>query len=162
MVITDLEDIEEKIIAASKSNAYSEGRSLMSQRFVGIQSEEELIDIFKGAGLTDEQKKEINRQWRAGVNNRNLYERAVDDRFKEMRKEGISDVDRFKSESLKILLQYQRRVLLGLEEFEEIISREQKSIVTKPLKSISEMTTEEKRRELQKIRELKSPFRLKF
>jgi len=131
MVITDLEDIEEKIIAASKSNAYSEGRSLMSQRFVGIQSEEELIDIFKGAGLTDEQKKEINRQWRAEVNNRNLYERAVDDRFKEMRKEGISDVDRFKSESLKILLQYQRRVLLGLEKFEEAVSEEQRGIIRK-------------------------------
>ena len=130
-VVADLEDIEEKIIATAKSNAYTEGKGLMSQRFVGIQSEEELIDIFKGSGLTDEQKKEINRQWRAEVNNRNLYERAVDDRFKEMRKEGISDVDRFKSESLKILLQYERRVLLGLEKFEEVVTEEQRGIIRK-------------------------------
>lgn len=128
-VVADLEDIEEKIIATAKSNAYSEGVSLMSRRFVGIQSEEDLIDIFKGAGLTEEQKKRTNRQWRAEVNNRNLYERAVDDRFKEMRKERISDVDKFKSESLKILLQYERRVLLGLEEFEEVVTKEQRGIV---------------------------------
>lgn len=168
-IVADLEDIEEKIIATAKSNAYSEGRGLMSQRFVGIQSEEDLIDLFKGASLSEEEKSKINRLWRAEVNNRDLYERAVDDRFREMRKEKISDVDKFRSESLRILLQYQRRSqlkftmigevpsIVSLEEFEAIVAAEQKRILAKPkpIKPISEMTTAEKRKELERIRELR-------
>ncbi len=166
-VLADLEDIEAKIIATAKSNAYSEGVGLMSRRFVGIQTEEDLIDLFRGAGLTEDEKKRINRRWTAEVNNRDLYERAVDDRFKEMRKEGISDGDKYKSESLKILLQYQRRGRLGLVELEAKIREEQREITGEPpespeligppapLKSIDEMTTAEKQKELERIRELR-------
>lgn len=168
-VVADLEDIEEKIIAVAKSNAYSEGRGLMSQRFVGIQSEEDLIDLFRGAGLSEEEKSRINRRWRAEVNNRDLYERAINDRFREMRKEKISDVEKFRAESLRILLQYQRRTQLKfqpgalipspitLEELEESIAKEQKEIISKPkpIKPISKMSTAEKRKELERIRELK-------
>ncbi len=163
-VLADLEDIEAKIIATAKVNAYDEGKGLMSRRFVGIQTEEDLIDLFRGAGLTEDEKKRINRRWTAEVNNRNLYERAVDDRFKEMRKDGISDVGKYTSESLKILLQYQRRSRLNLVSLEEEVREEQRKITGKspevigppaPLKSIDEMTTEEKQRELERIRELK-------
>jgi hypothetical protein len=163
-VLADLEDIEAKIIATAKANAYDEGRGLMSRRFVGIQTEEDLIDLFRGAGLTEDEKKRINRRWTVEVNNRNLYERAVDDRFKEMRKEGISDVGKYTSESLKILLQYQRRNRLNLEDLEEKVREEQREITGEPpeivgppapLKSIDEMTTEEKQKELERIRELK-------
>ena len=165
-VVADLEDIEARIIATAKSNAYDEGRGLMSQRFVGIQSEEELIDLFKGAGLTEDEKKRINRRWTAEVNNRDLYERAIDERFKEMRKEGISDISKYKSESLKILLQYQRRNRLSLVGLEEKIREEQRRITGEPppefigppvptLKSIDKMTTVEKQKELERIRELK-------
>ncbi len=163
-VFVDLEDIEARIIATAKSNAYSEGVGLMSRRFVGIQTIEELaIDLF-GTGLTEDEKKRINRRFTAEVNNRDLYERTVDDRFKEMRKEGISDISKYKSESLKILLQYQRRGRLGLVALETIIREEQREITGEPpelvgpptpLKSIDEMTTEEKQRELERIRELR-------
>ncbi len=155
-VFVDLEDIEAKIIATAKSNAYNEGRGLMSRQFVGIQTFEELLTAFAGVG--DEKLKEINRRWTAEVNNRDLYERAVNDRFKEMRQEKVSDVDRYKSESLRILLQYQRRGRLTLEELERVVTEEQEKIVVgKPTKtkSIKEMTTDEKRKELERIRELK-------
>jgi hypothetical protein len=164
-VLSDLEDIEAKIIATAKSNAYSEGIGLMSRRFVGIQTEEELeIDLFRIAGLSEEEKKRINRRWTAEVNNRDLYERAIDDRFKEMREEGISDIDKYKSESLKILLQYQRRNRLNLVELEQKVREEQRVITGEPreitgppipLKSIDEMTTAEKQRQLERIRELR-------
>ncbi len=163
-VFADLEDIEAKIIATAKSNAYSEGISLMSRRFVGIQTEEDLIDIFKGAGLSEDEKKRINRRWTAEVNNRDLYERAVEDRFKEMRKDGISDSSKYTSESLKILLQYQRRGRLSLVGLETKIREEQREITGEPpefigppspLKSIDEMTTAEKQKELERIRELR-------
>ena len=168
-IVEKLEDIEAKIIATAKSNAYSEGRGLMSQRFIGIQSEEDLIDLFRGAGLTEKEKSRINRRWRAEVNNRDLYERAVDDRFKEMRKEKISDIDKYKAESLRILLEFQRRTQLRyttvgfvetevtLEEFEATVAARQQRIVKpiKKIKPVSEMTTAEKQRELERIRELK-------
>lgn len=163
-VVTNLEDIEAKIIATAKSNAYSEGRGLMSQRFVGIQSEEDLIDLFRGSGLSDAEKARINKSWTAEVNNRDLYERAVDDRFKEMRKEGVSDIAKYRAESLKILLQYQQRKRLSIEPFEAEITREQQRILGTLLpvgppapiaRPIEEMSTKEKQAELQRIRELK-------
>ena len=155
-VIADLEDVEAKIIAAAKSNAYDEGKGLMSRRFVGIQTEEDLIDLFRGAGLTDEEKDRINRRWTAEVNNRDLYERAISDRFVEMRQEKISDVNKYRTESLRILLQYQRRGRLGLEELEVEVGREQQEILFgTAIKPISEMTTEEKQEELARIRGLK-------
>ena len=128
VVFADLEDVEAKIIAVAKLNAYDEGVGLMSRRFVGIQTAEQLaIDLF-ATGLSEDEKKRINRRWRAEVDNRNLYERAVDDRFKEMRKEGISDGDKYKSESLKIYLQYQRRNRLSLLALETKIREEQREI----------------------------------
>jgi hypothetical protein len=154
-VIADIEDVEAKIIASAKSNAYNEGVGLMSRQFVGIQTLEDLLTAFAGVG--DEQMKKINKRWTAEVNNRDLYERAIDDRFKEMRKEGISDIAKYKAESLKILLQYQRRKAYGPEQFEVIIKTEQERIITPPkvLKPVSEMTTAEKQAELERIRELK-------
>ena len=131
-VLADLEDIEAKIIATAKSNAYDEGRGLMSRRFVGIQTEEDLIDLFRGAGLSEDEKKRINRRWTAEVNNRDLYERAVDDRFKEMRREKISDISKYRSESLKILLQYQRRIRVTLAECETKVSEEQRETTGEP------------------------------
>lgn len=156
-VVADLEDIEAKIIATAKSNAYSEGRGLMSQRFAGIQSEEDLIDLFRGAGLTEAEKKRINRRWTAEVNNKDLYERAVDDRFKEMRQKKISDVDKYKAESLRVLLQYQKRKRLSIEGLERAVAEEQRIIISTPtqVKPVGEMTTEEKQRELIRIRELR-------
>ena len=154
-VFVDLEDIEARIIATAKSNAYSEGTGLMSRQFIGIQSPED-FSLFT-VGLTEAQKQRINRRWTAEVNNRDLYERAVDDRFKEMRQEKVTDVDKFRSESLRIMLQYQRRIRLSLEELEEVVTREQRQIVSGPVttKPISEMTTAEKQRELERIRELR-------
>lgn len=154
-VVADLEDEEAKIIAAAKSNAYDEGKGLMSRRFVGIQTEEDLIDLFRGAGLTDEEKDRINRRWTAEINNRSLYERAIDDRFREMRQEKISDVNKYRTESLRILLQYQRRGRLSLEELEIEVGGEQQEILVGTVKPIGEMTTEEKQAELARIRELK-------
>lgn len=156
-VFVDLEDIEENIIAASKSNAYSEGVGLMSVEFVGITSDDDFLKMLLGTtGLTDEERDRINRRWEAEKSNRNLYERAVDSRFKEMRKEGISDVDRFTSESLKIYLQYQKRKRLTLEELEAQVEREQQRIIFRTLKPVSEMTTIEKQKELERIRGLKA------
>ncbi len=152
-VVSDLEAIEEKIIATAKTNAYSEGRGLMSQRFVGIQSEEELIDLFRGAGLTDEEKTRINRTFTVEVSNRDLYERAVDDRFREMQKAGISDPVKFTAESLKILQEYQKRKTLSLKELETTVAKEQKKIISGTLKPVSEMTEAEVRAEKARIRE---------
>lgn len=128
-VVTRLEDVEAKIIANAKSNAYSEGKRLMSRRFVGIQSEEDLIDLF-GTGLSDAEKKRINRLWTAEVANRDLYERAVDDRFTEMRRAGISDIKRFTDESLRILQSYKRRKTLELEDLELEVGIEERQILS--------------------------------
>lgn len=158
IAIVDLEDIEEKIIATAKSNAYSEGKRLMSLQFVGIESQDEFARAFLDVpGLTDEEKKRINRRWDAELANRDLYEKAVNDRFKEMRREKVSDIDSYQKESLKILLQYRNRSRLKLEEFEAVIVKEEQRIVSPSttVKPISEMTTAEKQRELERIRELK-------
>ena len=158
IAIVDLEDIEEKIIATAKSNAYSEGKRLMSLQFVGIESQDEFARAFLDVpGLTDEEKKRINRRWDAELANRDLYEKAVNDRFKEMRREKVSDIDSYQKESLKILLQYRNRSRLKLEEFEAVITKEEQRIVSPSttVKPISEMTTAEKQRELERIRELK-------
>lgn len=158
-VVADLEDVEAKIIASAKSNAYSEGKGLMSQRFVGIQSEEDLIDLFRGIGLSDEEKRKINRTWTAEVANRDLYERAVDDRFVEMRQAEISDIQKFSRESLSILLQYQKRKRLSLEELEAEVRAEQKAIIAPPpkpaLSDISKMSEQEVLVEKARIRELR-------
>ncbi len=141
--------LEGKAIQVAKSNADDEGKALMSQRFVGIQNEEDLIDLFRVAGLTDEEKKRINRQWTAEVNNRALYERAVDNRFRELQEAGITDIDKYTSESLRILLQYQRRKQLSLEKLEEAVGREQQKIILRP---VSELTADEARAELARRR----------
>lgn len=160
-IVADLEDIEEKIIATAKSNAYSEGRGLMSVQFVGISSQDDFVRlVLDTPGLTEEEKKRINRRWEAELSNRDLYERAVDDRFKEMRKAKISAPTQFKSESLEILLQYQRRKRLTLEELEREVSVEQQKIISKSTKTtivkpVGKMTTIEKQKELERIRELK-------
>ncbi len=178
-VFVDLEDVEAKIIAASKSNAYSEGRSLMSRAFADVGKEGLLAELEKLTQLSGEEKDKINRRFVAEVSNRDLYERAVDDRFKEIRQEKISDISKYQSESLRILLQYQRRGRLGLEALEEEVVREQRRILDQPIeltapeialqrqediglievqrtiKPIDEMTTEEKQRELARIRELR-------
>lgn len=156
-VVADIEDIAAKVIATAKSNAYDEGRSLMSRAFVGINSFDQLLDIFGEA--TDENKRRISRRFTAEVNNRELYERAVDDRFKEMRKENISGVSKYTSESLRILLQYQKRRTLNLEELEEIVGKEQREIIgglpqtTKPnLVPTSGLQQNELLQELQRVR----------
>ena len=131
-VVVRIEDVEAKIIANAKSNAYSEGKGLMSQRFVGIQSEEDLIDLFRGSGLSDDEKKRINRLWTAEVANRDLYERAVDDRFREMRQAGVSDIKKFTDESLRILQSYKRRKTLELEALEVEVGAEQQAIIAEP------------------------------
>ncbi len=169
-VVADLEEVEEKIIATAKSNAYNEGRGLMSFQFVDIQTRDEFERLVLGVkGLTEDDKKRINRRWEAEVSNRDLYERAVDDRFREMRREKISDPNRFKAESLGILLQYQRRKRLALEELEAEIRTEQRKTISKvpsefigpkkPIRPIDKMTTEERQRELERIRELKRLIR---
>ncbi len=126
-VVADLEDIEAKVIATSKSNAYSEGRGLMSRQFIGIQSPED-FNLFT-AGLTDAQKQKLNKRFTLEINNRDLYERAIDDRFKELRKEGVSDVSKYNTEGLRILLEYQKRAKLGLEELEAAVKEEQSEIL---------------------------------
>lgn len=154
-VFADLEDVSTKIIATAKSNAYDEGKGLMSRRFVGIQSEEDLIDLFAGSGLSDEEKTRINRRFTAEINNRDLYERAVDDKFREMRRDKITDTSKFRAESLGILLTYQKRKTLSLEQFENVIAKEQQTIITPSVKPVAEMTKEEKRIELKKIQDLR-------
>ena len=155
-VVADLEDVATKIIGTAKSTAYSEGRGLISRQFSRIQTFEDLITQFAGVG--DEQLKEINRRWTAEINNRDLYERAIDDRFREMRKAGISEGAKFKAESLEILLQYQRRKQLSLEELEAAVGREQQRIqplVGPPapiLRPVSEFTAAEARAELARRR----------
>lgn len=158
-VLADLEDIGTRVIGTAKTNAYDEGRGLMSVQFVGIKSQDDLFDLFAATtGLTEEEKKRINRRWEAEVSNRDLYERAVDSRFREMRKEGVTDTQKFQAESLRVLLQYQRRKRLGLEQLEAAIREEQQVIVAgKPVtdKPVKDMTVAEKQAELQRIRELK-------
>jgi hypothetical protein len=113
-VVSDLEAVSSKILGTAKSNAYAEGSSLRSVQFVGIETEDQFTKLFAGSGLTEGQKKRLNRRRLAEINNQDLYERAVSDRLNEMRKSGIEDVNKYKSESLSILLQYQNRLNLKL------------------------------------------------
>ena len=162
-VFSDLEDIEEKIIASSKSNAYGNGIVLMSERFVGVKDEDALLQmLLSGKGITEEDKKRINRQFAAEVANRDLYERAVDERFKEMRKAGISESSKFKAEALDILLTYQQRKLLELKELELRVATEQRRIIqgisAEPqtvVRDVKDLTEAEKQTELERIRELR-------
>ena len=166
-VVADLEDVATKVIGTAKANAYGEGKALMSVQFVGIKSTEDLSSLFAVAGLSEDEKKRINRRWEAEVANRDLYERAVDDRFREMRGEGVADITKYQSESLRVLLQYQKRKRLGLEALETEITREQQIIITGRAgrvgppapQAIQEMTTEQKQAELQRIRELRQLIR---
>ena len=135
----------------------------MSEQFVGIKGKDDELfrQLIGTKGLTDKDKARINRRFTAEINNRDLYERAVDDRYKEMRKANISEPSKFKSESLEILLQYQKRKHLTLEELEAEVAREQvrlRPFVGPPaptVKPVSEMTISEKQDELERIRELK-------
>lgn len=149
----EVREIQDKAIGVAKVNAKNEGKALMSRRFVGIQTEEELLDLFRGTGLTEEEKRRINRQFTAEVNNRSLYDRAVGRRFSEMQEANITDVDKYTSESLKILQQYQRRKRLELEELEAVVTVEQEKIISGTLKPASEMTEAEVRAEKARIRE---------
>jgi hypothetical protein len=165
-VISDLEDVSAKIIGTAKSNAYDEGTGLMSVQFVGIRSQDDFERLFISVpGLSEEEKIRVNRRWNAELSNRDLYERAVDERFREMRKEGVSSGDKFKAESLDILLQYQRRKQLGLEQLEAEVSKEQQKIIVRKgepivtVKDINEMTTEEKQKELERIRAMRRLIR---
>ncbi len=138
-VITDLEDIGTRVIGTAKTNAYHEGRGLMSVQFVGVKSTEDLSSLFAASGLTEDEKKRINRRFEAELANRDLYERAVDDRFREMRRDKITDTQKYQSESLRILLQYQRRKRLGLEALESEISREQREIITGEIEATAQI-----------------------
>ncbi len=157
-VVSDIEDVATKVIGTARTNAYDEGRGLMSVQFIGIKSVEDLASIFAAAGLSDEEKKRINRRWQAEVANRDLYERAIDDRFREMRKDGVTDTQKFQAESLRVLRQYERRKRLELEQLETEIREERQAIISTASivnKPVGEMTTTEKQAELQRIRELK-------
>jgi hypothetical protein len=146
----EVREIQGKAISVAKVNAKSEGKALMSRRFVGIQTEEELLDLFRGTGLTEEEKRRINRQFTAEVNNRSLYDRAVGKRFAEMQKANITDTDKYTSESLRILLEYQRRKTLKLEELEAGVAAEQKKIVggSVEIVPVEKMTAKEKLEQL--------------
>ncbi len=159
-VVSDLEDVATKIIGTARTNAYGEGRGLMSRQFVGLQDQSELLALISGTtGLTDKEKTRINRRFEAEISNRDFYERAVDDRFREMRKDKVSDIAKYNSESLRILQQYQRRKRLNLEALEAEITRETQEVIgetkTSGTKKIEDMTTAEKQAELQRIRELR-------
>lgn len=163
-VFSDLEEVEEKVFAAVESNAFSEGKRLMSKRFVGVKSEEDLIDLF-GTGLSDAEKKRINRLWTAEVANRDLYERAVEDRLKEMRQVGISDTQRLSLETLRVLQRYQRRKSLELEDLElEVLAEERQllgsgfgriAVPRKTLVDVDKLNEAELRAEKARIRELR-------
>jgi hypothetical protein len=124
-VPSEVEAESSKVLATAKTNAYSEGASLRSVQFLGIDTEDELFKLFAGSGLSDDQKKRINRRRVAEINNQDLYERAVNDRLNEMRKGGIEDVNKYKQESLAILLQYQTRLNLKLDTLEREVRKEQ-------------------------------------
>ncbi len=161
-VFANLEDIASKVIGTARTNAYNEGRGLMSVQFVGIRSADDLFALFALPGLSEEDKKRINRRWEAEIANRDLYERAVDDRFREMRKDKVTDTKQFQAESLRILQQYQRRKRLNLETLESAVRAEQQKIIAGKVGKdvpVDEMTTEEKQAELQRIRELKQLIR---
>ena len=105
--------------------------------------------------MTEEEKSRINRRFTAEIANRDLYERAVQDKFREMRKDGITDTVKFTAESLRILLQYKKRKDLTIEELEVEVSAEQQAILGNiPLvgppapKPIDKMTQAEKLAEL--------------
>jgi hypothetical protein len=132
-VFADLEDIGTKVIGTAKRNAYDEGRTLLSSQFVGIQTEGEFQRIVGITGLTEKDKKRLNRRFQAELSNRDLYERAVDQRFREMRAAGVTEPAKFESESLNILLTYQRRKDLKLEGLEAEVAREQQEIVGETL-----------------------------
>jgi len=142
-VIANLEDVEEKIIATAKSNAYGNGKSLMSIEFLGVTSQ--TIQLFT-KGKSEEEKAEINRRFLAETNNRDLYERAIDDRFKELQRKEVTDPAKFSSEALGILLEYQRRKALETDDLVKTVKAEQKRIVEpeSTLKPVSEMTKEER------------------
>lgn len=127
-VYSDLEDIGTKIVGTAKTNAYSEGRTLISPQFVGVTMDQFRKSLLGISGLTDEEKGRINRRFQAEISNRDLYERAVDQRFREMRTEGTTDPLKYESESLSILMTYQRNKDLKLTELEAEIKTKQKSI----------------------------------
>ncbi len=152
-VVANLEEATTKAIATAKSNAYNEGVGLMSEQFVGIKDAEDILQVLLGAkGLTEEEKEKTNRRFTAEVNNRDLYERAVEERFREMRAKDISDVRQYNSESLRILLQYQKRKQLDLEQLEVAVGVEQKGIVAG---DVNELTADEARAELTRRRALR-------
>ena len=158
-VLSDLEDVSGKIIATAESNADSEGRLLISPQFLGIKDEGDLIRSLTGiTGLTEDDKSRINRRFTAEIQNRDLYERAVQDRYRQMRKDGITDTTMFTSESLKILLQYKKRTDLSLQELEAEVSGEQQRILINPAevgppapKPIDKMTSTERLIELRSL-----------
>lgn len=157
-VFADLEDISEKIIATAESNANSEGRSLMSRAFADIGPEGLLAELEKFTQLSGKEKDDINRRFEAEIANRDLYERAVQDRYRQMRKDGITDTTKFTSESLKILLQYRKRKALSLEELEAEVSAEEQLRAFGPVlfgppapKPIDKMTQAEKLAELRAL-----------
>lgn len=140
----DVQGIKDKAIKVAKTNAYKEGRGLMSKQFVGLDQETFLRDIGLVKGLTDEEKEQMNRRFTAEVNNRSLYERAVDDRYREMQDEGITDVSKYTAESLKLLLEYQKKTRLDLEAFEVSVLGEQKGII-KPSPSEAQVELDRRR-----------------
>ncbi len=148
-----VKDLEGKAIKVAQTNANREGRALMSQRFIGLKDEDDLLRLLiKSKGLTDKEKRDINRQFTAEVNNRSLYERAVERRYAELQDAGVTDVKKYKSESLELLLQYQKQKQLTLEGLEAAVKEEQLAIITKPISKFTadEARAEQTRRKLQK------------
>ena len=166
--IVGIEEAYSKSIATSVKNAYADGRSLMSRRFVGVRSEEDLLDFLRASGLSEEDKRNINRQFMAEVNNRDLYERAVDERVREMRAKKDVSANDIAKESLAILLQYQRRLKLTLDELEQTVKEEQARVILTPttvpiptLPPVDNLSAEDARAELKRIRKRKEQLRLK-
>ena len=88
------DSLRDKSIGVVKKNAFSEGTALMSKSFVGIQNLEDLFISLRGSkGLTDDEKKRINRRFSAEINNRSLYQRAVDNKFRELQEKGITEIE---------------------------------------------------------------------
>ncbi|KKN70117.1 hypothetical protein LCGC14_0434420 [marine sediment metagenome] len=166
--IVGIEEAYSKSIATAVKNAYADGRSLMSRRFVGVRSEEDLLDFLRASGLSEEDKRNINRQFMAEVNNRDLYERAVDERVREMRAKKDVSANDIAKESLAILLQYQRRLKLTLDELEQTVKEEQARVILTPttvpiptLPPVDNLSAEDARAELKRIRKRKEQLRLK-
>lgn len=166
-----MDKLETEVVAGRENSireAKSRGSALISKRFGGAKTIEEMLSVF--ASATKEDKRIFEVEWR----NRNLYEDAIDDWVAGKTKEGKELTPRdIRIISNDFLVDYRKTKELDIDLAEaEVTRREQLARPLPPaplaeaktleelsqertIKPVSEMTRAEKQAELKRIRELK-------